>query len=281
MTRFWIAIATLSAALAAACSVDETGELHVALTGWARDGRTLYRLRHAELTVTGEGATRVYSTEVDPNLYVIREPLPAGEYTLGIPDGWFLERRQVDGTFDAVPAVMTTPNPQVFAIAERQDTRVTLWFYVGDEEVPLDDGTLTVAVGIDDDIDTETPSGPVASGDDMLPGETLPSGSSLRASGTDAELLLDSDGDLVLRRSDGFVGWHSDTAGWGGTVLLMQTDGNLVLYRDDGVPVWTSGSPGYPSSYLRMENLAGLYGSATIYAPDGSSRWRQSVELQP
>jgi hypothetical protein len=275
MTGFRIAIATLSAALVAACAVDETGDLHVSLTGTGRYSGTVYRLRNAELIVSGGGATRVYSTEVDPDRTVITTPLPTGEYTLRVPDGWFLERRQGDGTFDAVPATMSTPNPQGFAIADHRSTNVTLRFLVGGEEVSLDEGTLTVDLSIDE-VDTEIPSGPVASGDDMLPGEILPAGSSLRTSDNAVELRLGSDGDLVLHGPNGLIGWSAGTAGRGGTVLLMQSDGNLVLYRDDGSPVWESETVLAPS-YLLLESVGGFVGSVSIYRSSNQElRWRHS-----
>jgi hypothetical protein len=278
MTGPWIAIATLSAALAAACAVEETGDLHLSLTGTGRYSGTEYRLRNAELVVSGGGATRVYSTEVDPERTVITTPLPTGEYGLYVSGSWFLERRQGDGTFEIVSATFISNNPQGFTIVDGESTRVPLRFNVGVELVPLGEGTLTVDLGVEE-IDTETPSGPVASGDDMQPGEILPAGSSLHASDIDVELALGSDGDLVLRRGDGVVGWSSGTTGLGATVLLMQRNGNLVLYRYDGLPVWESHTAGAPS-YLRLENLGGFYGAVSIYR-SGELRWRHSVALEP
>jgi hypothetical protein len=310
MIRSPITTAMLCAAIAA-CSVpatDDTGSVQVALTGTAPSG-TVYRLREAELIVSGGGATRVLFTETDPGLPAITASLQPGAYTLGIPTGWFLERRNVDGSFERVSSTMTTPNPQTFTIAEGEETRVTLRFQAGADEVPLDDGTLTVDIGIDE-IDAGTPpdasppdaqlppdasppdaqlppdasppdagvpggGGPVATGDDMRPGEILPVGVILRAPSSlyPTELQLRADGNLVMR-SGSTTMWQSNTAGSGGTVLVMQYDGNLVLYRPDGTAVWASQTWGQPGAYLLL--YASLFDTyMTIYSQTGANLWRR------
>jgi subtilisin family serine protease len=54
-----------------------------------------------------------------------------------------------------------------------------------------------------------------------------------------------SDGNLVLYRSDGAVMGSSGTAGLGAGTLTLQNDGNLVLYRNsDHRVIWSTGTAG-------------------------------------
>lgn len=54
------------------------------------------------------------------------------------------------------------------------------------------------------------------------------------------ELIMDPDGDLVLRNHMGGVVWHSNTGGRPGAFTLIQDDGNLVVYDASQAPVWAS-----------------------------------------
>jgi hypothetical protein len=53
------------------------------------------------------------------------------------------------------------------------------------------------------------------------------------------KLQLRTNGDLVLTRA-GVVKWHTRTAGRGVTHLVLQRDGNLVLRRANGTGVWAT-----------------------------------------
>ncbi|GIF36638.1 RICIN domain-containing protein [Actinoplanes xinjiangensis] len=58
---------------------------------------------------------------------------------------------------------------------------------------------------------------------------------------TGVRLINQSDGNLVLRKSDGVAIWSSGTYGKGPSTLKMQKDGNLVLYRNaTGEAIWSS-----------------------------------------
>ena len=54
--------------------------------------------------------------------------------------------------------------------------------------------------------------------------------------------MLQSDGDVVLRRESGIRIWGARTAGSNATKLVLQPDGNLVLYNQNLDPVWASRS---------------------------------------
>ncbi len=53
--------------------------------------------------------------------------------------------------------------------------------------------------------------------------------------------VMQDDGNLVLYTSGSNALWASDTAGYGGAELAVQDDGNLVVYWN-GWPLWTSGT---------------------------------------
>lgn len=53
---------------------------------------------------------------------------------------------------------------------------------------------------------------------------------------------LQEDGELVVRRPDGYVLWSSGTAGTPGAELALLDDGDLVLERPGGRRTWASGT---------------------------------------
>lgn len=258
-----IAIAIFLGVAAAACSADDTGTVAVSLTGHGPSGTT-YRLRHAEIIVTGAEATRVFHTESDPGRTALSADLPPGDYTLAIPDGWFLDRERPDGTFAAIDAELVSANPAPFTITASAATRVTLRFRAGGEEVPLDDGTLEVDLDVEEVDATPPPppdaapvpdaappgSGPLATGDDMLPGEILTPGTTIQSSSYRFGVRTDGRVELTMTLFNIPV-WTSTVAG---SVLVMQLDGNLVLYTANGTPVWASDTFNHPGAILRVDS---------------------------
>lgn len=55
-------------------------------------------------------------------------------------------------------------------------------------------------------------------------------------------LALYCNGDLSLRRSNGALLWHSNTAGKGAVRLVLSNGGNLLLQNAKGQAVWQAGS---------------------------------------
>jgi hypothetical protein len=87
----------------------------------------------------------------------------------------------------------------------------------------------------------------------LLNGEKLRVGESLMSARADVRLFMQSDGNLVLYRTESEFGtilevlWSTGTNGSGADVLLMQSNNNLVLYDTDVTParaVWRSGTRG-------------------------------------
>jgi len=57
-----------------------------------------------------------------------------------------------------------------------------------------------------------------------------------------SSLVMQSDGNLVIRTADGQPLWSSGTAGTGSNNrLVVQGDGNMVVYTDTNRAVWSSG----------------------------------------
>ena len=106
--------------------------------------------------------------------------------------------------------------------------------------------------------------------------QTLAIGSSLVSSNGWYQLVVQSDGNLVVYSKGGVAVWASGTAGNGPAFLKAQTDGNLVLYRiSDNAPIWASGTVGANRSYVLMQNDGNLViyltSGATVYGAGYSS----------
>ena len=66
-----------------------------------------------------------------------------------------------------------------------------------------------------------------------------------------AYLRMQTDGNLVLRGSNGRVLWQSRTAGHPGAHLEMQLDDNLVLRSATGTALWQSGTAGVEAPVVK------------------------------
>jgi hypothetical protein len=113
-----------------------------------RDTGVSYRLRFGDFTIEGPSNTTV-STETDPDASSILVDLAAGQYTLTLLDGWVLER-DVDGVWEPVEAVLTSPNPTNFEITDQGVTGVLVEFNAAGDPVVLGEGTLDLSIAVDD-----------------------------------------------------------------------------------------------------------------------------------
>jgi hypothetical protein len=103
--------------------------------------------------------------------------------------------------------------------------------------------------------------------DTLWPPDALAPRDVLRAPGGGLELVLQSDGNLVLYDS-GTAIWASGTNGQTVTQLAMQADGNLALTGPAGV-VWESRTSGSPGARLAVQDD----GNAVVYTIDGRPVW--------
>lgn len=114
------------------------GTATVNLVGQAPSG-AVYRLRHAVITVTGFGNTRIWNTEDDPDRTSLSDDVVVGNYTASVAAGWNLER--IEGTAARpVTAQLISDNPVDFIVSPQQRTIVPLRFHVDTDVVDLSQG---------------------------------------------------------------------------------------------------------------------------------------------
>ncbi|HEY1621322.1 MAG TPA: CHAP domain-containing protein [Streptosporangiaceae bacterium] len=104
----------------------------------------------------------------------------------------------------------------------------------------------------------------------LEPGETLPSGDSLRAKDHHFTLTMSRGGGLsYLVTGTSHVIWSAPTAGNPGAYLTMLGNGNLVVYTASGArTVWSSGTSGSGSARL----VAQTDGNLVVYA-GSKAKW--------
>jgi hypothetical protein len=142
--------------LLAGCSSDSTaseatpgvGRVELALTGTSTSGRA-YRLRDGVIDIIGTSTTS-FTTESYLDANVISIELPAGGYLATLNDGWRLEGDNGDGTWQDVPAILTSTNPLPFAVYDQQTTDAALTFRAGNEVVAMGNGRVHFTVQVDD-----------------------------------------------------------------------------------------------------------------------------------
>src|SRR5688572_4483838 len=140
--------ATTALGLAACATEETTGQVELSLTGTSASG-TIYRLRDAELTITGAGSNLVRRTEDDPTRIVINQRLDIGNYDLRVAAGWRLERIRPDGFADTVEATLISPDPLPFTITAETFTPVILRFRTDGEVVPLAQGDAGISIDVE------------------------------------------------------------------------------------------------------------------------------------
>jgi len=87
--------------------------------------------------------------------------------------------------------------------------------------------------------------------------EELKAGQRLRSPDRRFDLVMQTDGNLVLyRNSDSKSLWATGTTG--GSRAIMQGDGNFVRYASSGVPVWASNTAGNNGATVQLQNDANL-----------------------
>jgi hypothetical protein len=99
-------------------------------------------------------------------------------------------------------------------------------------------------------------------------GQTLGVGARLASSNGKYELVMQSNGNLVLFGRGKTVIWSTGT-GTAGSVLLNQQDGNLVVVTPDDKPVWAAMTQGHDDTVLTLQND----GNLVIYEPVQHALW--------
>lgn len=99
-------------------------------------------------------------------------------------------------------------------------------------------------------------------------GQTLYPGQYLQDANRLYQLIMQSDGNLVLYYTwSGRSGplWASGTNGYNGAHAVMQTDGNLVVYDTANIARWATGTNGYSGVYLGLQTD----GNVVLYGTPG------------
>ena len=80
---------------------------------------------------------------------------------------------------------------------------------------------------------------------------------------------MQGDGNLVLYGPAGWT-WQSGTSGTGANQLVVQTDGNLVLYNAAMSPVWFTRTDGRGPGFLQVQDD----GNLVLYTAAGHWTWQ-------
>jgi len=115
-----------------------------------------------------------------------------------------------------------------------------------------------------------TPQTPA--GDTLNAGGTLQPDQSIQSSDGRYRLVYQTDGNLVLYRTDGSPLWASGTNGRPVGQTIMQDDGNLAIYGPNQEFVWNTGTQ-VAGSRLVVQND----GNLVVYAADGSAIWASNT----
>lgn len=110
----------------------------------------------------------------------------------------------------------------------------------------------------------------------LAKGQTLTQGQYLLSPDTNSLLVLQEDGNLVLR-NDFQVIWSTNTGGNPNSRLVLQEDGNLVLYAFDNKVLWASGTNGTDSSRLTTQ----ADGNLVLYKQSGGASWYSGTSSSP
>lgn len=106
-------------------------------------------------------------------------------------------------------------------------------------------------------------------------GEQLRKGESVQSCNGMANLVHQTDGNVVLYDSSGAL-WSSATYGRPTSHLVMQSDGNLVLYDTSGQAVWYTGTHGNTGASLAIQNDCNL----VIYSTTGRVLWTSATQCR-
>jgi len=95
--------------------------------------------------------------------------------------------------------------------------------------------------------------------DSLHSGEKLLPGRSIHSKNGKVDLVMQTDGNLVLyRTADNHPIWASNTNGRAVRECIMQHDGNLVIYDVHGTAIWASNTCGQHGAGLKLQDDGNL-----------------------
>ncbi len=127
---------------------------------------------------------------------------------------------------------------------------------------------------IDQEVDVQAPTiPPPVIKSTLLPNEILSNDAYISSPNGRFQLIMQSDGNLVLYEVGVRAKWASGTDGRGIQTCIFQGDGNFVLYGFYGGAVWNSGTNGNANSRLILQDD----GNLVIYSSSGVPIWNTGV----
>jgi tail lysozyme len=105
----------------------------------------------------------------------------------------------------------------------------------------------------------------------LTAGQGLGQGASVRSCNGAYELIMQSDGNLVLYEGTKAL-WATMTNGKGGFRLDMQSDGNLVVYTSSRAPLWATNTSGHSGAHFAVQddsNIVIYDGTTPLWARFG------------
>ncbi|MFD6568313.1 LamG-like jellyroll fold domain-containing protein [Micromonospora profundi] len=179
-------------------------------------------------------------------------------------------RLYVNGVIEGVQAVpftpMTSNGPLLVGRALWHDQVIDQWTG-GIDDVAVFQGAMT-DTAVFNLYNSRIPATP---GTNLLvEGDSLTAGQYLRSDVGNYQLLMQADGNLVLSQA-GFPIWDTGTWGNSGAYATLQTDGNLVVYRSDGTAMWDTSTAGTAASQLVLRDN----GDLVLLDPGGTVLWHR------
>ncbi len=113
-----------------------------------------------------------------------------------------------------------------------------------------------------------------AHGNILPPGGLLYPGQTVFSSNGRYFVVMQTDGNFVMYRTDGVVRFASYRFGY---FTAMQTDGNLVEYNHANQALWHTSTWGNPGSYLAVQDD----GNLVVYSPGGQALWNIGADQAP
>jgi hypothetical protein len=120
-----------------------------------------------------------------------------------------------------------------------------------------------------------TPASAGPGGDRLNAGESLAPGQNLASADGRFHLIMQTDGNVVLRNPANVPLWSSDTPGYPGADLEMQTDGNLVVYRSGHAALKATGKFDSNPQHVRQLVLQSD-GNLVVYF-NGVAQWASNT----
>jgi pimeloyl-ACP methyl ester carboxylesterase len=157
-----------------------------------------------------------------------------------------------------LPGSLVVPKPNMPAHIQQTERMIPVLYEV-----------LTTHMGVS----PRGPNGDAGSPSILSGGSRLAPGQEIWSPDRRYRLAFQTDGNLVIYRSDGPPVWWTGTHGMSPGAAVMQPDGNFVIYNAAGEPRWHTSTFGNPGAYLSLQNN----GAVVLNTANGARLWGSPV----